>query len=236
MAEEGQGSGDPQHVTEQDHKDSSANSRNGPKYVLVIEGEEFPWDRDSIRTEEIAQLGGWDGSQRVIEVDDQNVERTLAPSEVVHIKPGHGFGKKHKWKRGRMRPRIEQELALLRECYPDIQHIEQDGEDWFLIPRFAFPDGWFRGQEAFELAALVFQIKADFPGTTPYGFLIPADLNFRGALPNNACDPPKSPPFAGSWRHLSWSVDEWSANADPRKGSNLLAWCRSFSHRLQEGA
>lgn len=236
MAEEVQGSGDPQNVTEQDHKDGSANARNGPKYILVLEGEEFPWERDTIKTEEIARLGGWDVSQGVIEVDDQNVERTLAPGEVVQIKPGHGFGKKHKWKRGLMRLRIEQELALLRERYLDIQHIEHDGEDWFLIPFYPLPSGWQSGTSAAEVAPVVFQIKADFPGAPPYGFLIPAELNFRGSSPNNAGNPPKPPPFPGSWRHLSWSGDDWSAKSDPRKGSNLLAWCRSFANRFQEGA
>ncbi len=72
----------------------------GPKYTLTIEGQEFPWDSDKITTEEIAQLGGWDASQGVIEVDKDNNERTLAAGEVVEVKPGQGFGKKHKWKRG----------------------------------------------------------------------------------------------------------------------------------------
>jgi hypothetical protein len=72
----------------------------GPKYILNIEGQEVPWDEDTITTEQIAQLGGWDVAQGVIEVDQHNVERTLAPNEVITIKPGHGFGKKHRWKRG----------------------------------------------------------------------------------------------------------------------------------------
>ncbi|VIO72970.1 hypothetical protein CI1B_46190 [Bradyrhizobium ivorense] len=72
----------------------------GPKYILNIEGEEFPWEEDTITTEQIAELGGWDISQGVIEVDQHNVERTLAPGEVIAIKPGQGFGKKHRWKRG----------------------------------------------------------------------------------------------------------------------------------------
>jgi hypothetical protein len=79
-----------------------ARADKGPKYLLNIEGvgEEVPWDRDTITTEEIAALGGWDASQGVIEVDQNNTERTLAPGEVIEIKPGHGFGKKHRWKRG----------------------------------------------------------------------------------------------------------------------------------------
>jgi hypothetical protein len=72
----------------------------GPKYILNIELNEIPWDQDTITREQIAELGGWDISQGVIEVDKDNNERTLGPGEVVELRPGLGFGKKHKWKRG----------------------------------------------------------------------------------------------------------------------------------------
>lgn len=73
---------------------------HGPKFTLNIEGRDVPWNSDTITTEQIAELGGWDVSQGVIEVDKDNNERTLAPGEVIQIKPGLGFGKKHRWKRG----------------------------------------------------------------------------------------------------------------------------------------
>jgi hypothetical protein len=79
---------------------ATPDEHKGPKYVLDIEGNDVPWERDTITTEEIAALGGWDLSQGVIEMDKDNNERTLAPGEVVEVKPGHGFGKKHAWKRG----------------------------------------------------------------------------------------------------------------------------------------
>ena len=72
----------------------------GPKRFVMVEGVEIPWEAETISTEQIATLGGWDPSQGVIEVDEENTERTLAPGEVVVVKPGHGFGKKHRWKRG----------------------------------------------------------------------------------------------------------------------------------------
>lgn len=75
-------------------------AQHGPKYVLDIEGHDFPWNQDTITTEQIIDLGRWDPSQGAVEVDEHNNERTLRPHEVIHIKPGHGFGKKHKWKRG----------------------------------------------------------------------------------------------------------------------------------------
>tara|TARA_R110000787_G_scaffold251197_1_gene356691 strand:- start:210 stop:497 length:288 start_codon:yes stop_codon:yes gene_type:complete len=73
----------------------------GPKYTLNIEGVGLvPWNEDTITTEQIATLGGWAVSEGVIEVDQDNNERTLAPDEVIEVKPGMGFGKKHRWKRG----------------------------------------------------------------------------------------------------------------------------------------
>lgn len=74
--------------------------QQGPKFFLNIEGEQIPWDEDTITTEQIAELGGWDPALGVIEVDKDNNQRTLAPGEVVEIKPGQGFGKKHIFKRG----------------------------------------------------------------------------------------------------------------------------------------
>lgn len=73
----------------------------GPKFFLDIEGEHKAWDKDAITTEEVAALGGWDISQGVILIDmKDNTERTLKPGEVVELKPGMGFSKKVKFKRG----------------------------------------------------------------------------------------------------------------------------------------
>lgn len=73
----------------------------GPKFFLDIEGEQKAWDKETITTEEVAALGGWDISQGVILIDmKDNTERTLKPGEVVELKPGMGFPKKVKFKRG----------------------------------------------------------------------------------------------------------------------------------------
>lgn len=48
----------------------------GPKYFLDIEGVEKPWDKDTITTEEIIFLGGWDPSLGAIEINlKDNTER-----------------------------------------------------------------------------------------------------------------------------------------------------------------
>ena len=71
-----------------------------PKYEIDIEGALKPWDKETITTEEIAALGGWDVSTGVIMVNEDNTERTLQPGEVVKLEPGVAFSKKVIFKRG----------------------------------------------------------------------------------------------------------------------------------------
>ncbi len=71
-----------------------------PKFTLDIEGALKPWDEDSITTEQIAKLGGWDPSLGVLLIDEDNNERELRPGEVVKLEPGLGFSKKVRFRRG----------------------------------------------------------------------------------------------------------------------------------------
>lgn len=73
---------------------------HGPKYHLDVEGTLKPWDRDTITTEEIIALGGWDPSQGAIVIDRDNNERQLRPGEEIELKPGMGFAKKVRFRRG----------------------------------------------------------------------------------------------------------------------------------------
>jgi hypothetical protein len=82
---------------ETEHRDGDSQAL---ERQLEIEGKNFPWNRPTITTEEIARLGGWDPAQGVIVVDQDNNERTLAQGESVELKPGLGFGKRIRWKRG----------------------------------------------------------------------------------------------------------------------------------------
>ncbi len=73
----------------------------GPKYFVNIEGTEHPWEKDTISVPEIRELGGWDTSQPVLEVNlKDNTERTLAEDEIVKLEPGYGFSKKIRFQRG----------------------------------------------------------------------------------------------------------------------------------------
>lgn len=77
------------------------NSGQGPKFYLDIEGNLVPWDQETITTEKVIELGGWDPSVGAIEIDlKDNTERTLQPCEVIQLKPGLGFSKKVRYKRG----------------------------------------------------------------------------------------------------------------------------------------
>jgi hypothetical protein len=80
--------------------DKETQDNAGPKFLVNIEGVDHPWGRETITREELIQLGGWDASQGAIEIDRDNIEHTLQPGEVVELKPGHGFAKKVRFKRG----------------------------------------------------------------------------------------------------------------------------------------
>ena len=71
------------------------------KYEVDIEGVYKPWDKETISTEEIAALGGWDVKEGVVLIDLENgTERNLEPGEEIKLRPGIGFAKKIRFKRG----------------------------------------------------------------------------------------------------------------------------------------
>ena len=84
------------HVEAQGAKDG----HHGPKYQLDIDGTFYPWNQDTITTEQIAELAGWPAGTAVVAVDEDQNEVTLQPLQSVEIKPGLGFSKKVKFKRG----------------------------------------------------------------------------------------------------------------------------------------
>lgn len=128
--------------------------------------------------------------------------------------------------------RIEEELRLLRNRFPDAAYYE-DGR-WVRIPAFDLPGGW-----SVKQCDLVFQIRDGYPLTCPYGFFIPSGLTFNGVPPsNNAQDPAQQQPphFGSRWAFFSGEPEPWSPGKDAPTGSNLVTWVTSILHRLQEGA
>lgn len=73
----------------------------GPKYFVDIEGTDHEWHKSTITPPEIRVLGGLTGTEPIVEVDlDDNSERTLPENAVVELKPGRGFARKVRFKRG----------------------------------------------------------------------------------------------------------------------------------------
>ena len=55
----------------------------GQKYFVKVEGEEHRWPDDTITTEEVIELGGWDVSLGAIMIDEDGVESTLQPGQTI---------------------------------------------------------------------------------------------------------------------------------------------------------
>src|SRR3989344_7285785 len=196
-------------------------SNQGPNYFVNIEGAEYPWPKSTITTEEIVTLGGWDHAQGVIEIDKDNNERTLQPGDVIELKPGHGFSKKYRWKRGEniVQARIEQELALLRSRFRNVEYIAAD--QWIRVREYPIlhPD-WTPG-----ITDVAFQVPMAYPGAHPYGIYVPAGLRYRGNMPANYQEPAANqPPFGGTWGIFSWAPGDgqWRPTTDLVTGTNLL--------------
>jgi hypothetical protein len=74
---------------------------HGPKFTVNIDDVDYAWDQDSITAADIRTLAGIPAGTDVLEINlETQEERTLPEDEAVTIKPGHGFGKKIKFKRG----------------------------------------------------------------------------------------------------------------------------------------
>ncbi len=129
-----------------------------------------------------------------------------------------------------MQERIQEELTLLRDSYPDMEYVP-DGQ-WVKIPRYPLPPGWNH-----EHTDVAFQIPTGYPGAHPYGIYVPTGLRYQNAQPQNYTEPAKTnPPFQGVWGIFSWQPETWNPSAEITAGSNLWTWVRGFSVRFKEGA
>lgn len=130
-----------------------------------------------------------------------------------------------------MTPRVEQELVLIRQYFPEAEYLES-GSGWVRLPEFNFPaDIWSK-----NIADVCFQIPNAYPGQAPYGFYVKEGLRPKGnnALPSNYTET-SEPPFGGIWGKFSWQIDgKWEATADVQGGSNLISFIWSFKDRLKE--
>ncbi len=128
-----------------------------------------------------------------------------------------------------MTPRIEQELALIRQYFSNAEY--QEG-GWIRLPNFKIPkDIWIK-----DFEDVCFQIPNGYPGQPPYGFNIKGGLKLKGnnQNPSNYAETIETS-FGGMWGKFSWHVDGvWHPTDDVRSGSNLISFIRSFNDRLKE--
>ena len=127
-----------------------------------------------------------------------------------------------------MKNRIDQELTLLRQRYPDIEYRPEG--HWIRIPTYPLPSGWNRSD-----TDVAFQIPNGYPGTPPYGICTPEGLLFDGHPPDNCTAADPMPPFGDTWVRFSWAPDGWQPAAEVSAGSNLLNWVVGFAARFREG-
>ena len=130
-----------------------------------------------------------------------------------------------------MKERIEGEITLIRQVFPDVAYQEEGR--WACLPSYPLPEGWNR-----VVTDVAFQIIEAYPAACPYGFYVPSRIQFQGVTPNNYTDPAANqPPFGGTWGFFSWAPTDgvWKPTIDVKRGSNLLQWARGFADRFQEG-
>jgi hypothetical protein len=135
-----------------------------------------------------------------------------------------------------MRPRIAEELQLLRETFGKVDQAEADGADWFRIRRYGFPSGWTKDGVQIGSAEVLLKADAAYPTNEPYAFWAPSGLRFNEQVPNNVGEV-GNPAFEGQWTQFSWAPDEgtWRPGSTVKSGSNLTDWAKSFAKRLAQG-
>ena len=204
--------------------------RLGSKYSICIEGTVYEWPQNTITTEEIIELGGWDASQGAVEVDEDQNERTLVSGEVIKLKPGHNYCKKQRFKRGfDKNSRIGQEVLLMQRNFQSVEYKSVNNLHWFKIDGYQLP-----APLSPETVSVVFSVTAGHPVPKPYGFYVPAGIQ-HGNKVLSLNNPQHQPPFDGKWRFVSWDAANWKPGSDVMRGDNLWGWARSFRVRLLEG-
>jgi hypothetical protein len=126
-----------------------------------------------------------------------------------------------------MRPRIAEEIKLLKGQYEDVQYVAEG--DWFRIEPYPLPANCSPSR-----IPITFYLKPGYPGDLPYGFCTPADI----LIGDQKMKAGKAlvTPFAGKWNFFSWTPENWNPTDNVNNGSNLWNWTQGFRQRFEEGA
>jgi Prokaryotic E2 family E len=128
--------------------------------------------------------------------------------------------------------RLEQELALLRSAYPDLEYRLVEGAHWVRIPTYSVPSGWAYKGSGVATAEIAFQIPTQ-AGQAPYAFYVrPAITLVVGDTPSNYTATATTP-WGDDFAQFSWSPHEpWVPKTDIRAGANMHNFAHSFVERL----
>jgi hypothetical protein len=129
-----------------------------------------------------------------------------------------------------MRERLVEELDLLRQLFPDVQH----GNDWVLVPAYRLPPERFN----LDITPVLFSIPVGYPNTGPDNFFVSVSLRLKdGALalgfnpnPNSSTGPA---PIPGDWGWFSWHPSSWRPMAKPELGDNFVTFLRGVGMCLR---
>lgn len=127
-----------------------------------------------------------------------------------------------------MSDRIDQELALLRTVYPDLEW--RSDAFWVRIPVYSVPSGAW-SQSSVEIACRV----PPTVGEQPYAFYVRPGLTTADGRAITNYTYPASTPFGDDWGQFSWAPEAWAPHVEITRGSNMLNFVRSFADRLREG-
>ena len=126
-----------------------------------------------------------------------------------------------------MQERIVQEIALLKEKYPNLEHGQN--YDWVMIPDFPLPDGYNRKATKF-----LFLVPNTYSLTAPDCFYVEIGLRLvNGNMPSNYNEQ-QAVPVGGSWGYFSWHPEIWQPADEILNGDNLLTFIRVVNIRLRE--
>jgi hypothetical protein len=126
-----------------------------------------------------------------------------------------------------MMDRVRAEVELVRSQFPQVEFQESDF--WARIPDYPIPSEW--GYDRVEVA---FQVPRDLFGQQPYAFWVRPALTVPGSGQPSNTSGPVATGFGDGWLQFSWAPEGWQPGPDPRSGSNLLDFVRSFGRRLAE--
>lgn len=134
--------------------------------------------------------------------------------------------------------RIDNEMALLRQFFPDAEY--QGEAHWVRLPHFALPPepGWIGADGApLTHAQVACQFPPGYPTSPPYGFYVSPSLALASGVAVQNVTPASEPvPWPGTWQKFSWSLPEWRPAGDVVHGSKLLDFVLTFADRLRQGA